>query len=163
MILNFKKIILESVGLIFIGFGIEKLYLASQSEKYLAIWTGDFNKFEVLTSENIGWFFMQSYLWRFGGIATGFLIIALLKLWKKNRKGLVNSLIAFLIVFSLIPIGFFSSGFSNLIINFIGGILTENLMIKFIINGLLWNAIGIGIIWFALKNTSKNKASYENP
>ena len=151
LVINFKNIALESVGLIFIGFGVEKLYIASQSEKYLAISSGDFDKFEVLASENIGWFFMQPYLWRFGGIAAGFIIIGLIKLWRKNSKELINSLLAFLIVFSLIPIGFFSSSFCNSATNFVGDFLTEKLTLKFVINGLMWSVLGIVIIWFTPK------------
>lgn len=117
----------------------------------MALFANDLDKFESLTSENIGLFFMQSSLWRFGGIAIGILIIGLIKLWKKDKYGLLDSLIAFIIVFSLIHLGFFSAGFSNSIVNFVGGIITEVFKTKFIINGLLWSGIGIGIIWFALK------------
>ncbi|WP_143017691.1 hypothetical protein [Kriegella aquimaris] len=151
LILNFKNIALESIGLLFLGFGVEKLKVASQSEEYLALFSLNMEKFKSLTSETIGSFTMQSSLWRFGALAVGLILIGLFKLWKKDKKGIWDSLIAFLLVFSLIHLGFFGATFTNSIINFIGDIFTENFMVQFIINGLLWSAIGIGIIFFALK------------
>ena len=156
MNLNFKNIALELIGLILIGFGIEKLIVASKSEEYLALFSYKIEKFESLTSETIGSFTLQSSLWRFGGIAVGLLIIGLFKLWGKDKNGLWDSLIAFLLTFSLIHLGFFDAKLTNSVINFIGEILTEDFKLKFIVNGLLWSGIGIGIIWFALKNTTHN-------
>ena len=151
LILNFKNIALESIGLTFIGFGVEKLKVASQSEEYLALLSLNIEKFESLTSETIASFTVQSSLWRFGTLAVGLLLIGLFKLRKKDKKGIWNSLIAFLLVFSLIHFGFFGAEFTNSIINFVGGGLTEDFKLKFIINGLLWCGIGVGIILFALK------------
>ncbi len=151
MYLNFKNIALESIGLILLGFGVEKLKIASQSEQYLALLENDLGKLEALTSGSIGWFFAEKSLWRFGAFVIGFVIIGLIKLWKGNKMGLLDSFIAFLIAFSLIHLGFYGAKFPNSIINLIGRIITEDFKIIYIINGLLWSIIGIGIIWFTLK------------
>ena len=149
--LYFLNIAVELIGLVLIAFGIEKLKVASQSEEYVALLANDFEKFESITNKSIGWFFIESSLWRFGALAIGFLIIGLFKLCKKDKYGLLNSFVVFGIAFSLIHLGFFDAGFTHSVINFIGGILSENFKTKFIINGLIWSGIGIAIIWIALK------------
>lgn len=151
MELNFQNIVFELIGLVLIGFGIEKLNVASRSEEYVALLTNDLEKFESLTTESIGLFFAESSLWRFGALAFGLVIIGLFKLWKMDKNGLLDTFIAFGLAFSLIHLGFFNAVFSNSIINFIGGVFSEDFKIKSIINGLFWSGIGIGNICFALK------------
>lgn len=151
MKLNLKNILIESFGIILLVFGIEKWRVSMLDEEYLALFAGDMDKFNSLSSETIGSFMADNVMWGVGAYVTGFVIIGILKILNKDIKGLLDSLVAFIILFSLFPLGFFGAAFTNSIINFVGGIITENFKIKFMINGLLWTLIGIGIIWFALK------------
>ncbi|WP_303318796.1 hypothetical protein Q4Q34_04885 [Flavivirga abyssicola] len=155
--LNFKNIALESIGLILIGFGAEKLYVASQSEKYLALFANDFDKFQTSTTESPGWFLTKSALWRFGAFGTVFLLIGLFKLWKKNKKGLLDSIVSFLFAFALIHLGFYDAKFSNSIINFLGRLISDKLNIICIINGLFWSTLGLLIIWITIKKLHTTK------
>ena len=129
----------------------------------MSLFSYDMDKFQSLTTETISSFTMQSTFWGFGACVLGFVIIGLIKFWKKNKKGLLSSLIGFLLVFLLFPLGFFGAGFSNSIINFVGGIITDDFKIKFLINGLLWSLMGIGIIWFALKKENTTHNNTYNP
>ncbi len=155
---SIKNIVIESIGLILIVFGIEKLRIAMRSEIHLAILSNDMNKFESLTSDTIGDIVIDYTLWGLWALLIGFISIGLCKFLKKNKIGLLESLISIVLVFCLFPLGFFRSGIANSIINFVGGIITENFKIKSIINGILWTIIGISTIWFTLKNTTHNKA-----
>lgn len=156
LILNFKNIVLESIGLILIGFGVEKLYVGSQSEKYLALFANDFETFKTLTTESPSWLFTKSTLWRFGAFGTVFLLIGLFKLWKKNKKGLLDSVVSFLFSFLLIHLGFYDTKFSNSIINFPGRLISDNLNVICIVNGLFWISLGTIIIWITLKKHYNN-------
>lgn len=149
--MNLKNIALESIGLILIGFGVEKLYVATQSEKYLALFANDFDKFQTLTDESPDWVFTKSSLWRFGSFAAVFLIIGIFKFWKKNKKGLFDSLTSFLVAFLLIHLGFYNAKFTNSIINFLGGIFSNDLKIICLINGVFWTTLGLIVIWFGVK------------
>ncbi|VAV84210.1 hypothetical protein MNBD_BACTEROID02-1354 [hydrothermal vent metagenome] len=98
----------------------------------------------------------DNVLWGIGAFIIGFIIIVISKILNHKKKGLLNSLIAFILVFSLFPLGFFNAGFTNSIVNFVGGIITENFKYKFMINGILWTLIGTGIIWLAIKCEKKH-------
>jgi len=158
MVLNFKNIVLEAVGIIFLGLGVEKLQVASNSEKYQALIANDFEKFNHLTEQSVGEFFVENTLWKMWAMIIGFSIIVLFKIFKKRKKQLWDSLLSFAIVFALILAGLLKADFTYSGINFIGSIISENLKSKSIINGLIWSTTGIGFIWFALKNTTHNKA-----
>ena len=117
----------------------------------MALFENDFDKFQALTNESPTWVFTKSSLWRFGCFASVFLIIGLLKFWGKNKKGLLDSIVSFLIAFSLIHLGFYNAKFTNSIINFPGGIFSNDLKIICLINGLFWTTLGLIVIWFAVK------------
>jgi hypothetical protein len=154
--LKFKNIVVEFFGIILLVFGIEKLRVAMRSEEYLAIINNDMEKYESLTSQTFGELLADNILWSIGAFIIGFIIIIISKILNRKNKGLLNSLIAFILVLSLFPLGFFNAEFTNAIVNFVGGIMTDNFKYKFLINGILWTLIGTGIIWLAIKLDKKH-------
>jgi len=146
-----KNIVTESFGVFLLIFGIVKLGIAMRSEEYLAIFNKDISKYQSLTSQTFGELLAENVYWGLGAFIIAFVIIVLLKILYHNKKGLLNSVIAFILVFSFFPLGFFNAGFTNSIVNFVGGIITENLKYRLMINGILWTLIGIGIIWLGIK------------
>lgn len=154
---------IESVGLILVIFGTKRLRISTQSEEYIALFSEDMTKFNSLTLDAPDTFIFNTLLWQFWALIICFSIIILLKYFNGGKNLILNSLISFLIIIGLFAIGLFRSILINSFIDLIGGIITNNFKMKFIINGLLWMLIGIGLISNVVKNTTYNKATYEKP
>ncbi|MHB0756862.1 hypothetical protein [Polaribacter sp. M15] len=151
--INIKLIILESISMIFLVNGIQRLYVASQGQKYDALMSQNWEKFESLTSESVGQFFANRAFWTLGIILVGILIIGIIN-WK-NKIGIINTMLLFLIVIGIAMNGFFLTGITHQYLNYFCGIFAESWGISFLIGGIIITLIGILILWKTI-NLNKN-------
>lgn len=151
--ISIKLILLESFALIFIINGLQRLYIASQGQKYDAVMSENWEKFESLTSESIGQFFVNRAYWTFGIILVGILAIGIIN-WK-NKIRIINSIILLVIVLGISMTGFFLSGITNQYLNYFCGIFAESYGLSFFIGGTILTIIGIAILWKSI-NLNKN-------
>lgn len=151
--ISIKLILLESFALIFIINGLQRLYIASQGQKYDAVMSENWEKFESLTSESIGQFFVNRAYWTFGIILVGILAIGIIN-WK-NKIRIINSIILLVIVLGISMTGFFLSGITNQYLNYFCGIFAESYGLSFFIGGTILTIIGITILWKSI-NLNKN-------
>ncbi|WP_188439973.1 hypothetical protein [Planktosalinus lacus] len=73
--INIKIILFETIALIFIINGLQRLYVASQGAKYDAIISRNWEKLESLTSLTAGQVLANRADWTFGFLITGVLVI----------------------------------------------------------------------------------------
>ncbi len=143
--------------MILIVLGIEKIQVSVYSKEYEAMFKMDGDKLNQLGVSSIGELMMDTFWWSFGAFLVVFVLIGTFKLSGKLKKGLLDTLLAFTIVFALFPLGFFNSGVTHQIVNHIGDVFSDELRTRMLITGLFWTVLGIAIIWFTLKNTKHNK------
>ncbi len=151
--INIKLILLESVALIFLINGLQRLYMASQGLKYDALLNENWDKFKSLTSESLGDFFAMRAFWTLGFISFGIIAIGVIN-WKKG-VAIINSIILFIIILGVTMTGFFLSGITNNYLNYFCGIFTENYGTSFFVGGNILTIIGIVILWKTI-NLNKN-------
>lgn len=155
--LKIKNIVLESLSFILILFSIGKFQYAYRSNEYNILLNTNIDEIGKLDIGNLSDFLLESFWWKLLSLVIIFISIEIFKLWSKNKTGFLETLIAFIIVFILFPIGFFDSGYTNSVINLIGDVFSDDLKIKMSIAGVFWIIVGIGILSRTLKNTKHNK------
>jgi len=155
--INFKIILLQFIGCIFLIQGIQNIYFTTQIEKYYCYIEYFTNpKCECFKKLNLngmsGEFISNIFLWFFYGFLIGIILIIIIN-WKKNRHPL-NSIITFAILFVLFPIRFFRNEYVNLIFLLIGKLLTPDFRVQNIIGGVIYTLIGSIILWksYTIKN-----------
>ncbi|WP_170854727.1 hypothetical protein [Cellulophaga fucicola] len=156
--LKIKNIVLESLSFILILFSIGKFQYAYRSNEYNILLNTNIDKVDKLDVGNLSDFLLESFWWKLLSLVIVFISIEIFKLWSKNKTGFLETLIAFILVFFLFPIGFFDSGNTNGVINLVGDIFSDNLKIKMLIAGVFWLTVGTVILWRTLKNTKHNNA-----
>jgi hypothetical protein len=134
-------ILLDILSLFFIIQGVKRLFIASQGEKYKAILNNDLDVFNTLTSYTMGEFVALWAYWAFGAFIIGIVGLSLIN-WK-NKIGITNSILPFLIVFSFFPAGIFSEGFINTSLNSFGWLFGGGFSISFLIGGTVFLLIGL--------------------
>ena len=145
-----RLILFETIALIFLINGIQRLYVSSVGEKYDAIIANDFDKYYSLTSKQIGSFLNERAYWTLGAFLVLIIIIGILN--KKLKIHFINSSVVFLIIFVLFPTGFFVEGLVNNYLNCFSGIFGDSYGFSFLIGGMILTVIGIAIILITLKN-----------
>ncbi|OAD90368.1 hypothetical protein A7A78_06465 [Aequorivita soesokkakensis] len=156
--IHLSLILFETLALFFLINGIQRLYLASQREKFNAIMSDDLDKYYSLTSLKASDFFIVRGYWTFGAFILGILIIGIIN-WK-NKINIINSILTFVIVLLLFPTGVFVKGILNNYLNYFSGLFSENYSISFLIGGSILSLIGLIILWritHAKENTMHNK------
>lgn len=148
--INFKIILVQFIGCIFLIQGIQNLYFATQTEKYNCyveyLKNPKCECFQKLRLNGFGGEFMSEvYLWFFYGFVIG-IIISFIINWKKNRHPL-NSVLLFVILFLLFPIHFFRNEYVSLIFRQFGEIITQDFGVQNIIGGITYTIIGSSILW----------------
>lgn len=103
--LNAKLILIQCAFLVLFVTGMKRLYLASQSDVYEAIIEGDFEKLGLLTDLSLGDIFFNQVMWPFGFFLIGVLIMGIIN--RIYRVSIFNSILTFVIVFLLFPLGHF--------------------------------------------------------
>lgn len=153
--IRLKLILLQTLSLIFLIAGVQRLYIATQAEKYEAIGASDWEMFETLTSQTVGEFLFNETLWALVGLLFGITFIGYVN-WR-NKKSLLNTLLIFSIVLILFQIGLFNGGLFNNYINTFWGAMGINFTITFIIAGIVFGLLSAILIITSLK--IKNRKS----
>jgi phosphoglycerol transferase MdoB-like AlkP superfamily enzyme len=148
--INFKIILAQFIGCIFFIQGIQKLYFATQNEKYNCYieYLKNLNCecFQKLHLNGFGGEFMSDiYLWFFYGFIIGIIIIFIIN-WKKNRN-ILNSILLTGVLFSLFLIRFFRNEYVSLIFGQFGKIFTKDFGVQNIIGGITYTLIGSLLLW----------------
>ena len=146
--IKFKLIIIQSLALIIIVIGVKRLYSAYKSEFYENI-----NDNELLTPITISEIIINTALIGFSFFVLTTLIIGYYN--RKNKVRLINTILVFLIVLSLFPIGFFNNGLVHGIINSYCYLFTDNIGVVFFIGGITLTIAGSIILWQTNKATKK--------
>ena len=152
-------ILLESISLVFLVNGLQRLYMASQGSKYDALINENWEKFESLTSQTAGQFFANRTYWTIGFILIGTLTISFIN-WKYTIR-VINSIILFLIISGISMTGFFLQGITNRYLNYFCGLFGGKYGFSFLVGGFILTLIGILILWKTIndyKSTIHNKA-----
>jgi hypothetical protein len=148
--INFKIILVQFIGCIFLIQGIQNLYFATQTEKfycYIEYFKNPKCKcFQRLGLNRIvGEFMSDIYLWFFYGFVFGMILIFIIN-WKKNRH-LLNSILLFVLLFCLFLVRFFRNEYVNLIFRQFGNIFTQDFGVQNIIGGIIYTLIGSLLLW----------------
>ena len=151
--INIKIILLESLALIFLINGIQRLYVASKGKIYEAALDENWVKFESLTNESLGDVLAYRAFWTLGIIIVGIFVVGIIN-WK-NKVRIINSIIVFGIIVGITVTGFFLSGITNQYLNYFCGIFAESYGISFFVGGNILTIIGIAILWKTI-NLNKN-------
>jgi surface polysaccharide O-acyltransferase-like enzyme len=143
--INFKLILIQFIGCIFLIQGIQNLYFATQTEKfncYIEYFKNP--KCECYQrlglNEIMGEFMSDIYLWFFYGFIIGIIVTCIIN-WKKNRHPL-NSVLLFVLLFILFPIHFFRNKYVSQIFRQLGELFTQDFGIQNIIGGITYTLIG---------------------
>jgi hypothetical protein len=148
--INFKIILVQFIGCIFLIQGIQNLYFATQTEKFYCYIEYFKNPkcqcYQRLGLNGIvGEFMSDVYLWFFYGFVIGIILIIIIN-WKKNRHPL-NSILLFVLLFILFPIRFFRNEYVSLMFRQIGELFTPDFKVQNIIGGITYTLIGSLILW----------------
>jgi len=158
--IHINIILLDILSLFFIINGVKRLYIASQEEKYIAIFNNDLDTFKTLTSFTMGEFVAISAYWAFGTFIVGIVSISLIN-WK-NKIGITNSILTLLIVFSLFPFGIFSEGFINTSLNSFGWLFGGGFSTSFLIGGTVLSLIGFFLFRKSIQVNNKQSVHRDN-
>ena len=154
---NWKIIIAESIGIIFLIHGVSRLHKSYYSDIWKALLESDSEKLKSLPEISIGDFLFESIMFEFYVLIASVVILLLIK-WKMKLP-LINTVLSLTLVFLLFPIGFFKIDFITSLFNSIGGIFTNEFGFSFLISGLLLTLIGLAILWKGIK---KIKTTHNN-
>ena len=148
---DWKIIIAESIGIIFLIHGISRLHKSYYSDIWKAFLESNSEKLKNLTEISLGDFLFESIMFGFYVLIVSVLILSLIK-WKRKLP-LINTVLSLTLVFLLFPIGFFEIDFITGIFNSIGAIFTNDIGLSFLISGIILTLIGIAILWKEIKTT----------
>jgi phosphoglycerol transferase MdoB-like AlkP superfamily enzyme len=148
--INFKILLIQFIGCIFLIQGIQNLYFATQTEKYNCyieyLKNTKCKCFQKLHLDGFGGEFMSDvYLWFFYGFIIGIFVTCIIN-WKKNRHPF-NSILLFVLLFILFPIRFFRNEYVSLMFRQVGKLFTQDFGVQNIIGGITYTLIGSLILW----------------
>lgn len=149
--LNWKNVIIESLGLILLTSGIKRLYFSSNPIIDQEV--------DELTPENMVSFHVDAFLWSIGALLVVAVFIVVFKL--KTKQSIRDTILAILIIFLLIPTGFFNKGLINSLFNYFGYIFTNIRTTSALINGILLTLSGLLLLKFSFKY-NKIKSTHNN-
>ena len=139
--LNWKSVIIESFGLVLLTSGIKRLYFSSNPIINQEV--------DNLTPDNIFSFHVDAFLWSIGALLVGAIFIVVFKL--KAKQSIHDTILALLIIFLLIPTGFFNKGLINSLFNSFGILFTNIRTTSALINGLLLTLSGLFLLKFSFR------------
>ena len=146
---NWKTILAESIGIIFLIHGVGRLHKSYYSDIWKAFIHSDKLKNEVVI--NLGDFLLESIMFGFYVLIVSIMILLLIK-WKMKLP-LTDTFLSLILVFLLFPIGFFKINFITALFNSIGAIFTNDIGFSFLISGLILTLIGLTVLWKGIKTT----------
>lgn len=159
--INAKIIVLEILAVFFLINGIQRLYLASQGEKFNAIMNSDMEKYYSLTSTYASVFLERRGYWSLGGFMIGILLIGIIN-WK-IKIHFINSMVTFLIIFMLLPSGLFMKGLINNSLNNFCAHFGVSYSFSYLIGSLILIIIGVLILWKILIMKKDKNHTTANP
>lgn len=157
--INIRVVSYDTLALFFLINGIQRLFMASQGEKFIAIMNNDLEKYYSLTSIKASEFFILRGYWTYGAFIFGILLIGIIN-WK-SKINIINSISTFIIVSFLFPTGVFLRGIINNYLNYFSGLFSENYSISFLMGGSILLLIGLLILWritYSKRKTAQNNA-----
>lgn len=143
--INLKIILLEILALFFFINGIQRLYVTSQGEKYQAIFTDNWDKFESLTSLSPGEFTLYRAYWAFGAFIVGSILIGIVN--RRNKISVINLVIILIVMFLLFTAGLFTNSLINIYMNSFGGLFSDSFATSNLIGGVVFTLISIVLFW----------------
>lgn len=143
--INLKIILLEILALFFFINGIQRLYVTSQGEKYQAIFTDNWDKFESLTSLSPGEFILYRAYWAFGAFIVGSILIGIVN--RRNKISVINLVIILIVMFLLFTAGLFTNSLINIYMNSFGGLFSDSFATSNLIGGVVFTLISIVLFW----------------
>ncbi len=151
--INIVFILSEIFSMIFFIHGVQRLYIASQGEKYYALLNNNFEKYYTLSNKQISDFMVSDAYWAiYAFIFYAFLIFFINYKYKIYH---INSVIVIGIVFFLFPLGGFG-GIVKIYLNYFCGLFGKSYGTSFLVGGSILTIIGILILWVTLKKYSSN-------
>jgi len=148
---NWKIIVAESIGIIFLIHGVSRLHKSYYSDIWKAFTESDSEKLKNQIEISLGDFLFESIMFGFYVLIASIVILLLIK-WKMKLP-IINTILSLFLVFLLFPIGFFDIDFITSLFNSIGAIFTNDIGFSFLISGLTLTLIGFAILW---KGINKN-------
>ena len=134
--LNWKNAIIESLGLILLMSGIKRLFYSSNPIVNLEA--------EKLSPESIVFLHIEAFIWSMVALLIGAVSLVIFKL--KVKQSILDTVLAILIIFLIIPTGFFNKGIINSLFNSFGAIFTNIKTTSALINGILLTLGGFFIL-----------------
>jgi hypothetical protein len=147
--LNWKIIVAESIGIIFLIHGVSRLHKSYYSDIWKAFLESDSEKIKNITEISLGDFLIESIMFGFWVLIASVLILLLVK-WK-IKLPLIDTILSLILVFLLFPMGFFNIDFITGLFNSIGAIFTNDIGFSFLISGLILTLIGLTVLWKGMK------------
>ena len=145
---NFKLIIVQSAALLFLIHGIRSLYLAVNADFYLAITNGVSYDIVLPPSQTLEEVFLHHLYWIFGSFIFGILLIGLIN-WRSKTR-IINTLLTFLIIFVLFPLGQFYDGFIPQLFNTFCYLFSDNMGTAFYTGGPILVLIAFTFLWLGI-------------
>ncbi len=133
--LNLKLIFIESAFLFFLITGVKRLYIATQADIYHALMRNDYHAVESLTDQTMGEILANPYRLMLGSFIVGILLIAIIN-WK-YKTSILNTILTFVIIFPMYPLGVFHNGFIARLFNTFCYLFSKNSATAFFIGGVI--------------------------
>jgi len=153
--LNFRVILFQIIGIIFLIHGILQLRFYTVAEKFicatnyfqnkeLECWNRLFPKKEDVIS-----FWPSIYIWIFLGFLFGIFIASFLN-WR-NRLSSLNTILVAIVMYIIMRFKFFRKGILSRLFNSFISIFSDDSATQFIVGGIIFTLIGVTILWLSVK------------
>lgn len=153
--LNFRVILFQIIGIIFLIHGILQLRFYTVAEKFicatnyfqnkkLECWNRLFPK-----NEDIINFWPNIYIWIFLGFLLGIFIISFLN-WR-NRLSSLNTILVAIVMYIIMRFKFFRKGILSRLFDSFLSVFSDDPATQFIVGGIIFTLIGGIILWLSVK------------
>ena len=153
--LNFRVILFQIIGIIFLIHGILQLRFYTVAEKFicaknyfqnkkLECWNRLFPKKEDVIS-----FWPSIYIWIFLGFLFGIFIASFLN-WR-NRFSSLNTILVAIVMYIIMRFKFFRKGILSRLFDSFISIFSDDSATQFIVGGIIFTLIGVTILWLSVK------------
>lgn len=151
--LNFRVILLQLLGLIFLIHGTLQLRFYTVAEEFICATTHN-NKSECWnrlfpTKKAFFEFWPNIYIWIFLGLILGILLVSFLN-WKHKFSSL-NTILVAIVMYIILRLKFFRRGVFSRLFDFFVTALSDDFATQFIIGGITFTLLGITILWLSVK------------
>lgn len=152
--LNFRVILFQIIGIIFLIHGILQLRFYTVAEKFicatnyfqnkkLECWNRLFPKKEDVIS-----FWPSIYIWIFLGFLLGIFIASFLN-WR-NRLSSLNTILVAIVMYIIMRFKFFRKGILSRLFHSFVSLFSDDSAIQFLVGGIIFTLIGVTILWLSV-------------